>query len=81
MGWRAGNYDKETKWKKLEVRKCGWWFDIGVGLSEMALKDAVVVLDVERCEKGACGRKLVDKKYTWTAVVKVMANCYEGILK
>ena len=40
---------------------------------------AVVPADAERSEMGARGRKLVEEKYTWDAVVKAMVKGYEGL--
>lgn len=72
---------KGTPWKELEERKCGWWIDTGVEPLVKALCKATVLSDVERHEMGARGRKLVEEKYTWDAVVKAMVNEYEEIVK
>ena len=60
--------------------KCGWWIDIGVEPLATALGVAMKLSDVERREMGSRGRKLVEDKYTWDAVVKAIVNGYEIIL-
>lgn len=61
-------------------RKCGWWIDIGIDPLAVALDSAMKLSDAERHEMGSRGRKLVEEKYTWDAVVKVMVKGYEEIL-
>ena len=86
---------KGTPWSELEgeqppnpsmrelsnsqTSKCGWWIDIGVEPLARALKEAMALTDEERHEMGVRGRKLVEEKYTWNAVVKAMVKGYEGI--
>jgi glycosyltransferase involved in cell wall biosynthesis len=72
---------KGTPWKELGDRKCGWWIDIGIDPLVNALKEALALSDIERREMGGRGRKLIEEKYTWDAVVKVMVKGYESILK
>ena len=83
---------KGTPWYELEgyansqlttlnsKLKCGWWIDTGVELLVKALGEATALSDVERREMGARGRKLVEEKYTWDAVVKAMVKGYEDVL-
>ena len=71
---------KGAPWQELETRKCGWWIDVGVGPLANVLKDAMSLTDVERHEMGERGRRLVEEKYTWDAVVKVMVKGYEEVL-
>ena len=71
---------KGTPWQELEERKCGWWIDIGVEPLAAALKAAMSLSDAERREMGARGRKLVEEKYTWDAVVKAMVKGYEKLV-
>ena len=72
---------KGTPWGELEERKCGWWIDIGVEPLANALKEAISLTDAERHEMGLRGRMLVEKKYTWDAVVKAIIKGYKDILK
>ena len=71
---------KGTPWQELETYNCGWWIDIGVEPLVGALKEAMSHSDEERGAMGARGRKLVEEKYTWPAVVKAMVKGYEEIL-
>jgi len=70
---------KGTPWHELEEHQCGWWIDTGVEPLVKALEAAMALSDVERREMGERGRKLVEKKYTWDAVVKAMVKGYEGL--
>ena len=80
---------KGTPWKELEDRKCGWWIDLpeeGSNPSNWtmlvsALEGVMLMSDDERREMGERGRRLVEEKYTWDAVVKAMVKGYETILK
>lgn len=71
---------KGTPWQDIEDQKCGWWIDIGVEPLERALKEAISLSDEERLEMGERGRKLVEEKYTWGAVVKKMIEGYKEVL-
>ena len=44
------------------------------------LKEMMSMSDEERQQMGARGRKLVEEKYTWDAVVKEMVKGYERIV-
>lgn len=70
---------KGTPWQELEERKCGWWVDIGVEPLREALERAMALSDVERRAMGERGRKLVEEKYTWDAVVEKMLEGYRKI--
>lgn len=70
---------KGTPWRELKENKCGWWIDTGVEPLIKALSESTA-FDVEALrEMGANGRKLVEGKYTWDAVVKNMIAGYESI--
>lgn len=79
---------KGTPWKELEDRKCGKWIDLPVEGSNPSVWSALVsalecmmlMSDDARHEMGERGRKLVEEKYTWAAVVKVMEAGYTEIL-
>ena len=72
---------KGTPWSELNERECGWWIDIGVEPLTKALEEALLLSDEVRETMGEYGRKLVEEKYTWNAVVKNMVTGYMGILK
>lgn len=83
---------KGTPWYELEgytnsklqtinsKLKCGWWIDIGVDPLINALQEAISLTDEERQLMGVRGRKLIDEKYTWDAVVKATEKGYEEVL-
>ena len=79
---------KGTPWSELEAEKCGKWIDLPAeGLNPpsvwstlvSALECMMSMPDDERREMGKRGRKLVEEKYTWDAVVKMMTKGYECI--
>lgn len=72
---------KGTPWSELVERKCGWWIDIGVEPLAAALRETMSLPDEERMAMGARGRRLVEEKYTWDAVVKKMIGVYEEVLR
>ena len=67
----------ETPWSELPRYGCGWCVDVGVAPLAKALKEAISLSDEERQAMGAKGRKLVEEKYTWNAVVKMMVDGYK----
>ena len=71
---------KGTPWGELESRGCGWWVDVGVEPLVEALTKAVLLSDAARRAMGERGRKLVEEKYTWEAVVRKMVKGYEEVL-
>ena len=70
---------KGTPWSELNERKCGWWIDTGAEPLTKTLSEATVLDVATRREMGANGRRLVEEKYTWDAVVKNMVAGYESI--
>ena len=71
---------KGTPWQELEENGCGWWIDVGIKPLVEALRTAMSLRDEERQAMGRRGRKLVEEKYTWDAVVKAMISGYEEVL-
>jgi len=79
---------KGTPWQELKERKCGKWVDLpeeGSNPSDWstlvsALECMMSMTDDERQKMGERGRKLVEGKYTWGAVVKKMIAGYEEVL-
>ena len=70
---------KGTPWKDLEDYNCGMWIDIGVEPLIVALKDMLSQSIETLRQMGSNGRKLVEEKYTWPAVVKAMVDGYKAI--
>lgn len=79
---------KGTPWHELEERKCGWWIDLPGDRQNphdwtaliSALKEAFFMSDSELRDMGKRGRKLVEEKYTWDAVVDAMVEGYKDIV-
>ena len=71
---------KGTPWKELQEWGCGWWIDLGVEPLVAALKEATSLDDGNRRQMGENGRRLVEEKYTWDAVVKKILVGYEEVL-
>ena len=79
---------KGTPWQELETWKCGKWIDLpeeGSNPSNWpmlvsALEGVMLMSDEERREMGERGRRLVEEKYTWDAVVKSMVKGYVEVL-
>ena len=67
-------------WKELEDYACGWWPKDSVEALETTLESAMSLSEDVRREMGARGRKLVEAKYTWDAVVKKMIEGYKEVL-
>lgn len=67
----------ETPWSELPRYGCGWCVAVGVAPLAKALKEAISLSDEERQAMGTKGRKLVEEKYTWDAVVKMMVDGYK----
>ena len=80
---------KGTPWAELESEKCGKWIDLppeGSNPSNWpalvsALECMVSMPDGERRQMGENGRRLVEEKYIWDAVVKAMVDGYRSVLK
>lgn len=72
---------KGTPWQDIEEHKCGWWVDVGVEPLSITLKKAMSLQDCERAEMGERGKKLVEEKYTWGAVVKNMVEGYRKLAR
>ena len=84
---------KGTPWYELEgytnsqltthnsQLKCGWWIDIGVEPLATALKEAMSLSSDELQIMGKRGRKLVEEKYTWDAVVDAMVVRYQALCR
>lgn len=79
---------KGTPWQELETWECGKWIDLpeeGSNPSDWpklvsSLEEMMSMSDGERREMGGRGRRLVEEKYTWDAVVKALVKGYEEVL-
>ena len=68
-------------WKELEEYCCGWWPSDSVEALSATLQNALSCNHNELQSMGERGRKLVEEKYTWGAVVKKMVEGYEGVVR
>lgn len=67
----------KTPWREVVERGCGWWVSNESAKLSAAICEMMVMSDDERWQMGERGRKLVEEKYTWNAVVKEMVKGYE----
>lgn len=72
---------KGAPWEELETANCGRWIEIGVEPLRAALSELMGLSDAQRAEMGARGRKLVEEKYTWSAVAKTILASYEELTR
>lgn len=68
-----------TPWNELQDRGCGWWVSNEPSKLSVAINEMISLPDTERREMGARGRKLVEEKYTWDAVVKKIVKAYGAV--
>lgn len=71
---------KGAPWAELEEYRCGKWIDIGVNQLVASLQECLVMSNDERRQMGENGRRLVEEKYTWDAVVKTIVMGYDSVL-
>ena len=72
---------KGAPWPALEVRRCGWWIDIGVEPLAEALREATSMTDDQRSELGLRGREYVERELSWQRVAADMQAVYRWMLK
>lgn len=68
-------------WEELEKHNCGWWIDIGVEPLVNVLHEALPLCQEELHLMGVRGSKLVEEKYSWDSVVKVIIEGYKLVSK
>lgn len=71
---------KFTPWEELPEYGCGWWVDNSPESLSGTIREMIGVGDAVRREMGERGRRLVEEKYTWDAVVKAMVKGYERLV-
>ena len=71
---------EKTPWREVVDRGCGWWVSNEPTHLSAVLAEMMVMSDDERQQMGKCGRRLVEEKYTWDAVVKAMMKGYESLV-
>ncbi len=70
----------KTPWKEVAEQKCGWWVSNEPVKLSAALCELMSMSDEERRQMGARGRRLVEEKYTWAAVVKATVKGYKLVV-
>lgn len=68
-----------TPWGDLTQCGCGWWVSNDPREMSLVISEMMSLSNEERAAMGARGRKLVEEKYTWKAVVNAMVKGYEEI--
>ncbi|HEY6913358.1 MAG TPA: glycosyltransferase, partial [Paludibacter sp.] len=71
---------KETPWKELETKQCGWWIDLSVANIIQSITDATTCSPDKLVEMGRRGRKLIEQNYDIKAVAKHIKQLYDWIL-
>ena len=74
-----------TPWQELETEKCGWHIELPGRADrwdemDSALREMTALSDEERYAMGERGRKLVESKYSWTAIASGMKIAYMEFL-
>lgn len=69
-----------TPWAELLELRCGWWVPTGVSALAEALAEAFALPDSALADMGARGRKLVESRYTWPAIIRDHKRLYEWVL-
>lgn len=71
----------KTPWQEVRALGCGWWVSNEAEKLSNAICEMMTLPDVKRRQMGERGRKLVEEKYTWDAVVKTMIRGYQDVLR
>ena len=66
----------KTPWEEVSERKCGWWVSNEPEKLSTAMCEMMAMSDEDRQRMGVNGRRLVEEKYTWEAVVREMVEGY-----
>lgn len=67
-------------WAELNTDGCGWWIPTGVDALEKALVNAISRPLIELVDMGARGRKLIEERYMWPALIQKHVALYDWIL-
>ena len=71
----------KTPWEVVLERRCGWWVSNEPAKLSAAICEMMSMSDEERWQMGERGRRLVEEKYTWKAVVETVVKGYETVVK
>lgn len=67
-------------WAELNTNGCGWWIPTGADELEKTLVNAISMPSVELLEMGTRGRKLIEERYMWSAIIRKHVALYKWIL-
>ncbi len=70
----------KTPWKEVAEHKCGWRTSNESGPLARVIGEMMSLSSEARFNMGVNGRHLVETKYSWSAVVKMMVCSYEQCL-
>lgn len=68
-----------TPWRELQDNGCGWWVSNEPEKLAAAISEMMSLDDATRRVMGEKGRRLVEAKYTWSAVADTMIEKYKEI--
>lgn len=68
-----------TPWQELRVKGCGWWVSNEPRNLADVIGEMIALSDDERKKMGERGFFLIKKKYTWSAVSKLIDKEYRRI--
>lgn len=71
---------KGTPWSEIEEFNCGWWVDVGIDPLLPALKSAMACSESDLIEMGRRGRKLIEKRYSWSRATADLIAGYQRVL-
>jgi len=69
-----------TPWAEVTVRNCGWRTECGAAPLAAALREAMAASDDKRTEMGMNGRRLIEERYSWSAVAGRHVEMYQWLL-
>lgn len=69
-----------TPWQELETCRCGWWTEIGTDATAEGLRKFLKCTEEELETMGRNGRKLIEDKYSTTAVSCQFVEMYKSLI-
>ena len=69
-----------TPWHELQDQGCGWWVSNEPEKLAAAIMEMMSLNDTERRMMGEKGRRLVEAKYTWSAVADTILAKYRELV-
>ena len=69
-----------TPWQELETYKCGWWVNNAPQSLSATLKEILAISKSDLRVMGERGRKLVERKYSWSAIGSLFVETYRKLI-